>query len=164
MKKNIANIAQTTAIIAIISVMALAPSVQAAQATQSEMEQQAFDTINQKRAARGLSPLVFRADILPVARAHSQDQARRNCLSHTDTYGRSAGDRLDAVSIPWMRFGENVGLCKGYSNLCQMVCDAWVASPGHAANIFDPNLVESAVGVAHASDGTVYLTQVFVTR
>jgi len=129
-----------------------------------QLEQKVFDQINSHRAARGLQPLVLVQELLPVARSHSKDQAGRMVLSHRDARGGSAGDRLDAARVPWMRYGENVALVKGHADPGATVVDAWLKSPGHAANIFDANLVEAAVGIAQAADGTLFMTQVFCAR
>ena len=40
----------------------------------------------------------------------------------------------------------------------------WMLSPGHRANILNPEFQESAIGVFVAADGTVYLTQEFIRR
>jgi uncharacterized protein YkwD len=135
-----------------------------AQAASTALEQTVFDKINAIRNERGLTPVRFAADLLPVARTHSDDQARRNTLTHRSADGKNAGERLDAARVPWLRYGENVAVIKGYSDPASTVVDAWMHSPGHAANVLDPQLVESAVGVAQCADGTYFLTQVFVTR
>ena len=130
----------------------------------ARLEEAVFQRINGLRQARGLRPVALTEDLLRPARQHSLDMAQRNVLTHADANGRGPGERLDAAGIAWLRYGENVALCKGYSSPCDAVVDAWLKSPGHAANLLDPQLAESAVGVALATDGTYYLTQVFVTR
>jgi len=42
--------------------------------------------------------------------------------------------------------------------------ERWMLSPGHRANILSSEFQQSAIGVYVASDGTVYLTQEFITR
>jgi len=112
----------------------------------------------------GLTPVRFAADLQAIARRHSEDQARRNTLTHCGADGKNAGARLDAASIAWVRYGENVGLVKGYTDPAGTIVDAWLRSPGHAANVLDGRMAESAIGVAQAADGTFFLTQEFVTR
>jgi uncharacterized protein YkwD len=130
----------------------------------TSLEQSVFDKINSLRRQHSLDPVSFAGDLLSVARSHSQDQARRNQLSHQSSDGRHAGERLDDARIAWLRYGENVGLIKGYEDPAGTVVDAWLRSPGHAQNLLDPQLSESAVGVAQGADGTYFMTQVFVTR
>jgi len=157
-KANLITLLTLSAII----ILAVAPAAQAD--TAQDLEAKVFGQINTVRAARGLAPLALSQDLLPVARWHSQDQAGRMTLSHTDSQGRNAGQRLDASRVAWLRYGENVGFVKGFSDVTKTVVDAWIASPGHAANLLDPSLKETAVGVAQSPDGTYFLTQVFVTR
>jgi uncharacterized protein YkwD len=128
------------------------------------LEQRVFEQINKVRAERGLDAVDPAQDLRAAARDHSNYMASANRLTHRGAGGRGAGERLDAAGIAWRRYGENVGLVKGYADPCRTVVDAWLRSPGHAANILNPSLTESAVGVAVAADGTYYLTQVFVTR
>ncbi len=128
------------------------------------LEQLVFEKINAVRVQHGLSPVRFASDLQAIARLHSEDQARRNTLTHCSADGKNAGARLDAANIGWLRYGENVGLVKGYTDPATVVVDAWLRSPGHAANVLDAQLVESAIGVAQATDGTYFLTQEFVTR
>ena len=134
------------------------------QAGVTALEQTVFDKINAVRKEHGLTSVRFASDLLTVAREHSTDQARRNILTHRSADGRNAGARLDAAQIGWVRYGENVALVKGYSDPAATVVDAWMRSPGHAANVLDGRLAESAIGVAQSADGTYFLTQVFVTR
>jgi len=156
--------AQTTGAGVAAGVAKIGSAAAAKQAVLTQLEQAVFQKINAARQARGLRPVALTPDLLAPARQHSLDMARRNVLTHADANGCGPGDRLDAAGIAWLRYGENVALCKGYSNPCDTVVDAWLKSPGHAANLLDPRLAESAVGVALASDGTYYLTQEFVTR
>jgi uncharacterized protein YkwD len=134
------------------------------QAGATAFEQSIFDRINAIRKEHSLAPVRFAGDLLPVARRHSEDQARRNTLTHVGADGRNAGARLDASQIAWVRYGENVALVKGYTDPVTTVVDAWMRSPGHAANVLDAQLVESAIGVAQSADGTYFITQDFVTR
>ncbi|MGQ9730624.1 MAG: CAP domain-containing protein [Candidatus Zipacnadales bacterium] len=134
------------------------------QSSTARLEQAVFELINQIRLKAGLAPVKFAADLQTIARAHSEDQARRNVLTHRSADGRGPGERLDAARIAWLRYGENVALVKGYSEPARAVVEAWLASPAHAANLLNPDVVESAVGVAQAADGTYFLTQEFVSR
>ncbi len=128
------------------------------------VEQKVFEGINQVRKQRGLQPVREAPDLKSPAREQSKYMAVANRITHRDGRGRGPGERLDACGIDWVRYGENVGLIKGYADPADRAVQAWLRSPGHAANILNPSLTESAVGVAVAADGTYFLTQVFVTR
>ena len=128
------------------------------------LERQVLDQINAGRVARGLRPLTFAPALLSIARSHSKDQARRMMLSHQDSLGRSPGHRLDAANIPWSRHAENVAYAKGHADPCRVIVRTWLNSPAHAANAFNPGFTETAVGVAAAADGTMFVTQVSIIR
>lgn len=128
------------------------------------VEQQAFEQINKAREERGLPPVRLAPDLASPARLQSKYMASANKITHHDNTGRGPGERLDDCGIHWTRYGENVGLVKGYADPARRVVQAWLRSPSHAANILNPSLTESAVGVAVAADGAYFLTQVFVAR
>lgn len=121
----------------------------------SDPQVAAFVTlVNQHRASLGLAPLAWRADVAAVAQAHSQDMLDRNYFSHTTPEGATPWDRLAAAGITYASAGENIAY--GYPT-AETVLAAWLASPGHKANIENPNFTHHGVGLA----GT-YWTHVFI--
>jgi len=143
---------------------ALKASAPSGRLSAAAVEQQVLDQINTVRKKSGLQPVRLASDLVSPARDHSKYMAAANKITHLDGAGRSPGERLDACGINWVRYGENVGLVKGYADPTRTVVQAWLRSASHSANILNPSLTESAVGVAVAADGTYFLTQVFVTR
>src|SRR5262249_52419968 len=62
------------------------------------------------------------------------------------------------VGYNFRYLGENIAYGFGTA---QGVMTAWMNSPGHRANILDPNYTEIGIAVAYAADGMPYLTQFF---
>ena len=58
-------------------------------------------------------------------------------------------------------FAENVAM--GKNTTAQQVLDAWLASPDHKQNI-EGDFNYTAIGVSVSSDGTSYVTQIFVKK
>jgi len=82
-----------------------------------------------------------------------------NYLTHDDPgppAQRTAGDRLAACGYPSATWGENIAM--GYTTP-QTVVDAWLASPGHRANIERADYV--ATGVAMAGTQQPYWAESF---
>lgn len=101
------------------------------------------DQMNAHRVSLGLTPLAWRSDVAAVATAHSQDMTDRDFFSHTNPDGEDPGDRLTEAGITYSWWGENIawGYATGTS-----VLSAWLASPGHKANIENSNFTQHGVG------------------
>ncbi|MFI1538244.1 CAP domain-containing protein [Streptomyces anandii] len=111
--------------------------------------------VNAERAKVGCSPLTLNADLSKAAQAHSDDMAAHQNMSHTGSDGSSPGDRITSAGYTWSSYGENVAY--GYST-AEQVMAAWMASPGHKANILNCGFREIGVGLAEPGD---YWTQDF---
>jgi len=90
-----------------------------------------------------------------AAQMHSDDMNTYDFLSHTGSDGSSPGDRLEKVGYEWTTYGENIA--KGYPTE-EEVIKGWLESPGHCANIMNPDFTEMGV----ATSGK-YWTQIFAT-
>jgi uncharacterized protein YkwD len=129
--------------------------------TLSTLESAVLDLVNDARRANGLSPLTAVGTLNFAAEFHSSQQARRGVMAH-ELFGVTAttvGSRLDYSGYDaWTTYGENVAY--GYATAAA-VMNAWMTSPGHRANILNPNFTQIGIGVAVAGNGTLYWTQVF---
>ena len=92
-----------------------------------------------------------------AARLHSQDQAAHNNMSHTGSDGSSPWQRAERAGYD-DAIGENVAM--GYRTP-EAVMDGWMNSAGHRANILNCKAKAIGIGVAAASNGTLYWTQLF---
>ena len=118
----------------------------------SSQESCFVNSLNSERAAAGRPKLVVKSDLVANARNHSEDMAARGTIYHND----KLSSQIDGN---WYALGENVGM--GPS--CASIHDAFMASPGHRANILDRDYNQIGVGVA-VKDGTIYVTEVFAGR
>lgn len=130
-------------------------------------QQQVLDLVNAQRAAHGLPALAFDARLELAAQRHSEDQAANPGMwspgrsPHTGSDGSSLGQRVDRVGFPWRLVAENVAY--GYSTPAA-VMNGWMNSSGHKANILRSGVTHIGIGLAYASNGTPYWTQVFATH
>ncbi|RMH76738.1 MAG: CAP domain-containing protein, partial [Actinomyces sp.] len=95
--------------------------------------------LNQVRAGVGLPPLQVDPELTALARQWAQTMADAGHIFHASSL--SAG-----VTTPWLKLGENVGVGANV----EVLVDAFVASPGHYANIVDPAYTRIGVGVVYA--------------
>lgn len=129
----------------------------------SSLERRAFDLINLERARSGLQPLVWDAELCLMARLHSEKMARLNFFDHEGPDG-DLPERARESGVRWRSLAENIALNQGYNDPVTLAVEQWMHSPGHRANILRGIFTHSAVGIARAADGRVYLTQVFIMR
>jgi uncharacterized protein YkwD len=144
---------------------------------------------NEKRMAHDLdrvqpgvqspAPLVLDSRLAGAARKHSEDMAARDYFAHDAPApapnGVTLGDRVVSEGYcdqGCTRLAENIlwkgGTGSGAPTPRQVVA-SWMNSPGHRANILDPDLREIGVGAAFGTPSTEFpaggtYTQVFGTR
>ncbi|MBK4738869.1 CAP domain-containing protein [Noviherbaspirillum sp. DKR-6] len=93
--------------------------------------------------------LSWNAVLFNAAAAHSTDMAANNYFSHTGLNGSDPGQRITGAGYAWSAYGENIAA--GQTSV-QSVVDGWLNSPGHCANLMNPQLVD--VGVSCVSSNT----------
>ena len=131
----------------------------------ASIEKRAFEATNAVRRENGLAPLVWDSELCRMARTHSEKMVQLDFFSHEGPDGRRLRDRARVAGIAHFKLlGENIAYNQGFEDPGAFAVEHWMRSPGHRANILNARFQQSAVGVFVASDGTVYLTQVFITR
>jgi uncharacterized protein YkwD len=123
----------------------------------SSQAEQVVALVNRERDANGCGDVKINDKLAAAAQAHSQDQAAHDTMSHTGSDGSSPWDRAGRAGYS-QAIGENVAA--GYRTPAA-VMDGWMNSAGHRANILNCQARAIGVGVAAASDGTLYWTQMF---
>jgi uncharacterized protein YkwD len=131
----------------------------------NSFELRAFALVNEERRSRGQEPLRWDAEVARVARAHSENMARRNFFSHTSPDGANYVSRAAAAGVTgWRALAENIAYNQGFQDPAAFAVERWMQSAKHRENILRNAFTHAGIGVARASDGRVYFTQVFVTR
>jgi hypothetical protein len=89
--------------------------------------------------------------------------ATKNFFSHTGSDGTNAGQRANDAGYYWYTWGENIAA--GYPT-AQAVMNAWMNSPGHRANVLNPNFRDIGIAAFFQADSRygLYWTQVFAAR
>ncbi|WP_432541923.1 CAP domain-containing protein [Kineococcus sp. SYSU DK002] len=114
-----------------------------------------LDRTNLARAAAGCAPLALDQALVLAADRHTADMAATGTMSHTGTDGSSPRTRLAAAGAFPRIAAENVAV--GYD--AAAVVDAWLASPGHRANLLDCRLTTIGISEQHSARGS-WWTQV----
>lgn len=104
---------------------------------------------NQYRQQNGLASLSYDDQLAMAARSHSKNMALQDFFDHTDRDGLSPFQRISATGYRWSIAGENIAA--GYSSAAAVV-QGWINSPGHRANILNPNYTEIGLGYYYLAD------------
>jgi uncharacterized protein YkwD len=131
----------------------------------NDIEKRAFEQTNIARVKNGLAPLVWDADVCRMARMHSESMSRQGYFSHVTPEGLRLRDRArEAGILRYTVLGENIALNQGFADPGALAVERWMQSEKHRANILSPEFRAMAIGSFVAADGSVYLTQTFITR
>jgi uncharacterized protein YkwD len=109
--------------------------------------------INAERTKRIIYPLVRDTVLDSLARAQAADMASSNTLYHSDPFDL----QLD-IDEPLRRLGENV---TSGSTTVRKIQEAMMDSAADKNNILDRRFTHMGTGTAKATDGTLYLCQLF---
>lgn len=109
------------------------------------------------------NPVTLDATLGRVAEAHAQDMARHRSMSHTGSDGSSAAERVTRAGYAWRVVAENVA--SGQTRVEEVV-QTWLESPGHCANLMNPDVREMGMAFAFdaSSDAGTYWVQVLAAR
>ena len=125
----------------------------------ASLEQETHAKVNAYRASRGLAALAWNESIAEQARRHSRNMAKGTAGFGHDGFDTRAHDRVKMV--PWSSVGENVFMLLNLPDPAAVAVAGWVDSEGHRENI-EGDFDQTGVGVARASDGSLYFTQIFI--
>jgi len=144
---------------------AVTPNTSPSLAEATDIERRAFEQTNLVRVQHGLPALEWDADICRMARTHSESMSRLNYFSHDTPDGLHLRDRARAAGIlRYTVLGENIAYNQGYEDPGAFAVERWMASEKHRANILSSEFRAMAIGTYVAPDGSVFLTQTFITR
>jgi len=126
------------------------------------MEKRFFDLLNMERAARKMTILHESPELVRLARRHSADMAARNFLTHQSSTGKSLTERLIDAGILYTEDGENVARSGALAP--DVIHAGFMSSPGHRANILNPNFEEVGIGISPGNGNTYFVTEDFIAR
>ena len=111
--------------------------------------------INDERETAGLDPLRLNTLLNDAAETHSQWMLEEDQFSHEGEDGSSPGDRMADAGYPFegqSLSAENIGWQSlrgedGFADDVAQVHESLMNSPGHRANILNPNAEDVGLGV-----------------
>ena len=130
-----------------------------------------LDLINQARATPrycgkdlfpAAGPVTWNESLAESSLRHSEDMARNNYFDHNSRDGSAPWQRVERAGYRFSTTGENIAA--GYKSAEDAVA-GWIKSPGHCANLMNPEFIDmgAAVAVNRRSKMGLYWTQEFGT-
>ncbi len=109
--------------------------------------------VNSRRGEAGLEPVRRHAVLEQVAQIHAEDMKARSYFAHESPDGLTPEDRLRAAGYLTppcacnyhSAYGENIAT--GFVSPAD-VMKSWMSSPGHRANILNPDFREIGIGIS----------------
>ncbi len=142
----------------------------------ADLQQYMLELVNQARAGNGLTPVVWDNFAAQVAQDHAEDMATYQYMSHWNRLGYGPDVRYSlAGGAEWVQ--ENVysasyrfddgspAPIEDWRVEVEKAHDAWMSSPGHRANILNPEHNHLGVGIAYnVATGDIRMAQEFINR
>ncbi|QRN86674.1 hypothetical protein JR334_05580 [Clostridia bacterium] len=126
----------------------------------STTEKAMFHLVNQVRHENGLQALLLDTRLVDLARLKSQDIINLDYFSHiSPTYG-SPIDMLKRYDIDYRGMGENLA---GNQSV-EKAHAALINSPGHLANILNPDFTHMGIGIRTGGKYENIYTQLFIGK
>ena len=119
-------------------------------------EAEVADLVNRLRQGLGLGELSYHDGVARVARGWSQTMAEEQKLEHNPSYTQQ-------YPSGWTKTAENIAkvpLSRTISEAVRRSFDLLAESPGHHANMANPDLTHIGVGIT-VEDGQLWVTQNF---
>jgi len=146
-----------------LPLLALVPLLHAQRPVQSEnqltvAEQYLFAAANQARADQGLSPLRFDRALAQASAFHAHQMADHEDISHQFSDEPELAERGANAGVRFSLIAENVG----EAPTSVIIHNLWMQSPGHRANLLDPNV--NTIGIAIVTrDRELYAVEDFAS-
>jgi uncharacterized protein YkwD len=159
-------------VLAVLAAASAAIAQKPASRDAGALERRVHHAINEQRKDRKLPELELEDRLSAIARAHSEDMARRRFFSHVNpdgadptARGKRAGYVCRKVFGNTIREGLAENLFEGSpfrsaDDFARRSVSGWMNSPGHRRNVLEARYSRTGVGVAISGDG-VYVTQLF---
>lgn len=136
------------------------PNAPTASAKLTAAEQEMLTLINQARSQNNVAPLQADTELANVARLKAQDMIDNNYFSHYSPKYGSPFDMMKSFGISYVQAGENIA---GNQNV-QAAHNALMNSPGHRANILNPDFTHIGIGIRQGGQYGNMFSQMFVGR
>ncbi len=126
----------------------------------TSLEELVLSEVNTLRAAHGRQPLGPSAALSRAADRHSRSMALLGFFAHESRNGTPFWQRVKQyyfTNSPTWTVGENLAMFGGITPNAQSIVNAWMASPGHRANLLRSSYRDAGISIVyHPTAGGVF--------
>ncbi len=122
-----------------------------------DLEQSMLQLVNAERIQHHLKPVLADTALKYVARLHSMDMFMRGYFSHNTPEGADPFQRMKEADISFRVAGENLALSPSLLKAHEEL----MKSPGHRANILNPEFGRLGIGVIENKEYGLMISQEF---
>lgn len=133
------------------------PAATTSAPTNSSFQQEVVNLVNAERVKAGLGQLSISVETEKAAQVRAIEII--STMSHTRPNGTSCFTALDEQGVNYTSSGENIA---GGQTTPAQVMETWMNSPGHKANILNPNFTHIGIGYAEGGNYHSNWVQMFV--
>jgi uncharacterized protein YkwD len=147
----------------VLALLAAAPSLHARGRSEADSnltvaEQYLLAAANEARANQGLPPVHLDPVLTEASAAHAREMADHAAISHQFNGEPELAERGANAGAHFSIISENVG----EAPTSVIIHDLWMHSPGHRANLLDPNV--DSIGIAVVTrDNQLYAVEDFAS-
>src|SRR6266550_2427100 len=122
-----------------------------------DLEARMLELVNKERVTAGLRPLTADPELTAVARKHSADMFARGYFAHDTPEGLDPFARMREANVRFVTAGENLALAP----TVQVAHRGLMNSPGHRANILQPQFGRVGIGIMDGGIRGLMISQEF---
>lgn len=156
------SILRTAAAIGATSFFITSQTAPASSSDERDFARRIFSRINQLRDQNGAGPLRWSDPVAECARQQSIRKVELRFPGHNDPERGGIAERLRTAGIGSAHCGENIFMEKGWDDPVNFVVVFWWYSPGHQANLLNPEYTDTGIGLAQGPDQAWFITQIFL--
>ncbi|MEK7076641.1 MAG: CAP domain-containing protein [Patescibacteria group bacterium] len=104
-----------------------------------------LEATNRERVSTGIKPIIAEKRLNDAASKKISDMIAKNYFAHVSPDGKGAGEWVGVAGYRYILIGENLAM--GNFKDEEDLVTAWMASPGHRANILNPKFKEIGIAV-----------------
>jgi len=124
-------------------------------------ESELIALINSEREAKNVPPIVVNWEVSRLARYKSEEMKTHQMFTHESLLYGDPAELLMRFNVPFAKIGANIAMGQ---ETPQEVFDSWLSSPGHMANIINPDFTSAGVGFSCDDNGIPYWTLILVAE
>lgn len=132
------------------------PAAPGEEDTALTIQEQIVELVNEERTKAGLSPVTGDTTIQSAAQVRAAESAVS--FSHTRPNGQNFSTALTEAGVTYKGSGENLAWGQ---KTPEEVMKGWMNSPGHKANLLNPDFTKIGVGYYQNANGVNYWSQLF---